>query len=77
MKEKEIRYKLEAQSKGRNGFFSTTGIVLSPWKRLGEAIIEITTFTSKGAPSESIILRIPKSSAAKVGRALIDLSKEK
>ena len=73
---KGIRYKLEAQSKGRNGFFSTTGIVLEGWKRLEEDIIEISTITGKGFPSKSILLRVPKSIAAEMGQALIDLSKE-
>jgi hypothetical protein len=33
--------------------------------------------TGKGISSEAIILRIPKSAAAEIGQALIDLSKEK
>jgi len=73
----DIRYKLEAQSKGRNGFFTTSGVSLERWKRLGEDIIEITTLTGKGKQSEAIQLRIPKDKAAEVGQALIDLSKEK
>ena len=74
---KDVRYKLEAQSKGRNGFFSTSGVSLERWKRLDEDIIEITTFTGKGVRSEAIQLRIPKGKASEVGQALIDLSREK
>lgn len=74
---KEVRYKIVAPSKGRNGFFSTSGVVLTGWERLGEEVIEITTLTGKGQPSEAIQLRIPKSVAAQIGQALIDLSKEK
>jgi hypothetical protein len=32
---KEIMYKLEAQSKGRNGFFRTSGVILGKWNFLG------------------------------------------
>lgn len=72
----DIRYKVVAQSKGRNGFFSTSGVSLERWKRLEEDLIELTTFTGKGTRSEAILLRIPKDKAAEVGKALIALSTE-
>jgi len=79
----EIRYKLEAQSKGRNGFFTTSGVSMERHQgmcrdsNILEDVIEITTLTGKGQPSEAILLRIPKDKAAEVGRSLIELSKEK
>lgn len=72
----DIRYKVVAQSKGRNGYFSTSGVSLERWKRLDEDLIELTTFTGKGIRSEAILLRIPKDKAAEVGKALIALSRE-
>jgi hypothetical protein len=73
---KEIRYKLNDMSKGRNGFFYTSGVVLTGQKRQDDEVVEITTLTGKGNYSEAILLRIPKSAAAQMGQALIDLSKE-
>lgn len=68
--------KLEAPSKGRNGFFQTSGVTLVSYKRLDEEVIEITAVTGRGQPSEAIRLCIPKDKAAEIGQALIDLSKE-
>ena len=73
---KEIRYKVEAMSRGRNGYFNTSGVALLTYGTV-EPIVEIAAFTGKGVQSESILLRIPKDKAAEVGQALIDLSKEK
>jgi hypothetical protein len=73
----DIRYVVKARSKGRNGFFSTSGVSLEKWTLLGEELIEVTLFTGRGVISNAITLNIPKDKAAEIGRALIDLSKEK